>query len=47
MNQKERAYVAEKARLWDGPYAWGFIAGYRLDLAAVRAFPPLALSGFT
>lgn len=45
MTHEERAYVARRARLWTGPNAWGWIAGYRLDLDAARSLPPL--SGFT
>lgn len=47
MTPEEIAHTAETTRLWTGPYSWGYIAGYRLDLSAVLKLPPEGRPGFT
>lgn len=39
MTKLELEFVAGKSRIWTGPNAWAWIAGYRLDLRAALELP--------
>lgn len=47
MTPEELKFVAEKSRLWTGPYSWGAIVGYRFDLRTVLQIPWESRQGFT
>lgn len=45
MTPVELLVVSAQSRLWTGPFAWGYVDGYKLDLSSALELPGGA--GFT